>query len=97
MQPAQGLNPFQLQVLGSDPLSEGVLPTLRHASEHLLAPGGELVPARLVLRAALAAAGPVLQALPLNSIIYTYIYPKYIDTLNAVLPCSDLEIRSPGL
>lgn len=34
------------EILGSDPLSEGVLQTLRHASEHLLAPDGEFVPSR---------------------------------------------------
>lgn len=46
------------EILGSDPLSEGALPTLRHASAKLLAADGEFVPARIVLRAALAQAGP---------------------------------------
>lgn len=50
------------EVLGSDPLSEGALPTLRHASERLLAPDGELVPARIILRAALAQAGSMVAA-----------------------------------
>lgn len=50
------------EILGSDPLSEGALPTLRHASEQLLAPDGEFVPARIVLRAALAQAGPAVAA-----------------------------------
>ncbi len=45
------------EVFGSDALSEGVLPTLAHARTALLAPGGVFVPARVVIRAALARSG----------------------------------------
>jgi protein-L-isoaspartate O-methyltransferase len=44
------------EVFGSDALSEGVLPTLAHASA-LLATGGVMVPARLRVRAALVCSG----------------------------------------
>ena len=58
--PDQRFDVVVSEILGSDPLSEGVLPTLRHAAAALLAPGGEFVPSALVLRAALAEAGPQL-------------------------------------
>jgi type II protein arginine methyltransferase len=45
------------EVFGSDPLSEGVLPTLAHAQAELLAPGGCMVPGRVVIHAALAHSG----------------------------------------
>ena len=42
------------EIFGDEPLSEGVLPTLAHAAEHLLAPGGIFLPARCSIVAALA-------------------------------------------
>ncbi len=49
------------EILGDDPLAEGLVPTFRHATHALLEPRrGVLIPARLSLRAALVALPPAL-------------------------------------
>ena len=43
------------EVLGDDPLAEGVLPALHHARAHLLARGGAMLPSAVAVVAALVA------------------------------------------
>ena len=43
------------EVLGDDPLAEGVLPALHHARTHLLARGGAMLPSAVAVVAALVA------------------------------------------
>ena len=43
------------EVLGDDPLAEGVLPALHHARKHLLARGGAMLPSAVAVVAALVA------------------------------------------
>lgn len=51
------------EILGSDPLSEGVLPTLAHARANLAVPGALWAPSSLTLHAALARSGALGAAL----------------------------------
>jgi len=50
------------EIFGDDALAEAALPLLRHATAHLLRPGGATVPAQLSLRAALARLPPQLHS-----------------------------------
>jgi len=52
-----GFDVIVSEIFGSDALSEGVLPTLGHAQQALLAPGGVILPRLLTIRAALAHSG----------------------------------------